>query len=87
MKTMGRQPRNLPTREGPVSPVHQQRPLGVDQHATVAQSLNAARVWFDVDNLGAQFGREPPGGLIAERPAPGDQTHGDQRIGHDTGRT
>jgi hypothetical protein len=34
---------------------------------------------FDIDDIRGQFqivtGRKPPGGLVAERPAPGNQTH------------
>jgi hypothetical protein len=62
-----------------ISPVHQQRPLGVDHPASAAECLNASGMRFDVDDISGQFqidtGRKPPGGLVAERPAPGDQTH------------
>jgi hypothetical protein len=39
-----------------ISPVHQQRSLGVDHHAPAADSLNAPGMGFDIDDIGGQLG-------------------------------
>jgi hypothetical protein len=55
--------------------VHQQCALGVDDDVSIADCLDPTWVWLDVNHIGGHRGREPSGGILAERTAPGDQAH------------
>jgi hypothetical protein len=58
-----------------VAAVHQKRAFGVDDRLPIADGLNPSRMRLDEDNLVGQGRGKPAGGILAQRTAPGDETH------------
>jgi hypothetical protein len=61
--------------EGMAAAVHHQRPLRVDDRASVEHRPDASRVRFDEDHVRGQRCREPTGGVDTQWAAAGDETH------------